>query len=261
MGEAVRYPSIDSEKCVGCMLCARACAHGVLSAGEGGVQINRRSRCFLCMHCTAVCPTGAVSFDYEALNISAAPAAENPAEKLILERRSVRHYKAEAPDRKIIERAISLSQWGPSARNEHKIKWIVISDKDLADTMADELVQMCAASNQHPNLVRHRRNGIHPANFAAPYIILATMPSDAYDPPVDCAIAVSLLEILLNEQGISTCWLGYFQRLLSAHPQYMEKIGIAENYGIYVAIAAGFADEPEYRIPPRPDADILWIDK
>lgn len=55
--------NIDTDKCIGCMLCAKACATGVLEV------INKKARmveelpvCIGCCDCVAICSEDAISF-------------------------------------------------------------------------------------------------------------------------------------------------------------------------------------------------------
>ena len=54
----------DHNKCISCGACAKDCIRQAISKGPEGMEIS--GSCFLCGHCVAVCPTGAVSIpEYE----------------------------------------------------------------------------------------------------------------------------------------------------------------------------------------------------
>lgn len=51
---------IDPDKCVGCGICAKACAAHNIVIGNKRAKI-RMDDCVMCGHCTAVCPKNAVT--------------------------------------------------------------------------------------------------------------------------------------------------------------------------------------------------------
>ena len=51
---------IDVEKCTGCGFCVAICPYRVLAMHDGVAKHNGET-CFLCEHCRAVCPSGAIT--------------------------------------------------------------------------------------------------------------------------------------------------------------------------------------------------------
>jgi len=58
-------PSIDQEKCNGCMLCIRVCSCNALVLIGNVVTIIQTEECGWCTQCEAICPTGAISCPFE----------------------------------------------------------------------------------------------------------------------------------------------------------------------------------------------------
>lgn len=52
----------DSNKCVGCGVCAAACHNGAVTIAHGGVPIFERAKCVVCGECGRVCPLGAIEY-------------------------------------------------------------------------------------------------------------------------------------------------------------------------------------------------------
>ena len=55
--------TIDTEKCNGCGLCARACHEGAIAMVEGKAKLTREDYCDGLGDCLPACPTGAISFE------------------------------------------------------------------------------------------------------------------------------------------------------------------------------------------------------
>ena len=55
--------ALDSEKCVGCGMCALVCPHAVMVMENGMARIDKRDACMECGACVQNCPAEAVSVD------------------------------------------------------------------------------------------------------------------------------------------------------------------------------------------------------
>ena len=52
---------LDSEKCVGCGMCALVCPHGVLDLADSKARIVDLNGCMECGACAGNCPVDAIS--------------------------------------------------------------------------------------------------------------------------------------------------------------------------------------------------------
>ena len=59
--ENVATLELDTEKCIGCRLCALVCPHGVLVVEERKARITDRDLCMECGACSMNCPVNALS--------------------------------------------------------------------------------------------------------------------------------------------------------------------------------------------------------
>ncbi len=56
------FPTIDYEKCIGCMACVRKCTHRVYEEEDGKPKVVGKLNCVVgCTNCEATCPVEAIS--------------------------------------------------------------------------------------------------------------------------------------------------------------------------------------------------------
>ena len=59
--ENVATLELDTEKCIGCGLCAEVCPHAVFTIEERKAQVVDRNACIECGACVGNCPVEALS--------------------------------------------------------------------------------------------------------------------------------------------------------------------------------------------------------
>ena len=92
-------------------------------------------------------------------------------------------------------------------------------------------------------------------------LILAYARTDAINPPVDTALALHQAELLLQAQGVGTCWAGYLARMCNQVPALKEMLKLPEGCQFYAAMMAGYPDKEQYlHIPNRQkQPEIQWL--
>ena len=58
----VWFPTIDYDKCSGCLACVNKCTHGVFAEEDGKPKVINPNNCVIgCTGCEPVCPKNAIS--------------------------------------------------------------------------------------------------------------------------------------------------------------------------------------------------------
>jgi nitroreductase/NAD-dependent dihydropyrimidine dehydrogenase PreA subunit len=133
---------IDRLKCTGCGICLAVCPYRVFSM-QDGVAEHSGAACFLCDHCRAVCPQGAIStpgssalglITMEEKTEVIAPGAGNGPElvALIRSRRSCRKYQDTAVPLGMLLDLVKIATTAPSGTNSQGWNFVILpSRQDL----------------------------------------------------------------------------------------------------------------------------------
>ena len=251
--------AFDRSRCVSCGQCVKTCAMGHLRMTETGPAADGRGACMECGQCAAACPRQAVTDGGRPLVLL--PRPEDPLEKIIVSRRSVRHFLPEAPDRGIVEWALQRAGYAPSGKNRHANRWSVVYGKERCEAVRDLAIKHCGETGEAPELVRFAAKGLDLLTCGAPVIILGWSPDDCLNPCVDTAIAMETAELLLVSRGLGTCWGGYLRQITGHCPELKAMLGIPEGCTLQCCMMVG-KPAPGVRfpnIPVRPEPDIFWV--
>lgn len=253
---------IDREKCIGCGSCVRDCCMGVLMLEEKKAAIHPRRRCISCMHCAAVCPVQAVGFDGLSEAEIYPEMTNEPLEKLIRSRRSVRNYQEKLPPREWIVQAMNVAQYAPSGKNQRAYHYTVIWGKHKVAELRTLCLNLCAEFGEAPELNKLMEHGTDLLTCGAPCMIVACSPDDCLNPVLDPAVAMTQMELLLTEKGLGTCWGGYLRQVSDRFPEVRAFLGIPEGCRVRCALMVGYPKGVTYHNPIwRPSADAVWLEE
>ena len=251
--------SFDLSRCVGCGSCVRLCPMGYLVMEDGVPRIRERRRCIECGHCEATCPRQAISLT-PSHGESFCPTAETEAEKLILSRRSVRHFRTDAPPRALIQRALDIAEYAPSGKNAHQHHWTVLYGMEQTRRVTEMALDFAERTGNARELVKINAAGTNLLTCDAPCVIVGWSPDDALNPVADTVLALALVELQLNEAGLGTCWGGYLRQISDADPELRAYLGIPEGTNMRCALMVGYPKGERYpNLPHRPRAEANWL--
>lgn len=248
--------TFDHSLCIRCGKCVSTCAMGHLRMTDDGPAATGRGKCMDCLQCAAACPRRAVRRNgvppYE-------DAPDDPVERLVMTRRSVRHFKPDAPERTLIEWALQRAGYAPSGKNQHANRWTVVYGTERVKAVRDQAIRHCEETGEAPELVRFAQKGLDLLTCGAPVIVIAWSPDDCLNPCVDAAIAMETAELLLVRRGLGTCWGGYLRQLTGHCPALRKMLGIPDGCSMQGCLMVGFPDKTSFsNIPTRPEASIFW---
>ncbi|QOX64830.1 4Fe-4S dicluster domain-containing protein [Anoxybacterium hadale] len=258
---------IDAERCINCMQCVKVCPFQVLEGGGGKPECIRENLCIQCLHCAAACPREAVSLDdlngtFQGDFPSFSDNFSDQIEHHLLTRRSYRSFKSDVVDKNIIAHALQTSAWAPSAKNDHPTEWIVVSGKPFIQEIMDHILSYVDETGISPEIASLYKAGHNIVTGTANTLILAAAKTTAINPSVDTALALYNAELVLQANGLGTCWAGYLTRMCNQIPSLRQLINLPEDCQIYNALMVGYPDQEHYlHIPNRKKQPAIhWIE-
>ncbi len=253
---------IDGNLCVNCKTCLRLCPMGVFVEGEKTPEVHPRRRCIQCMHCSGACPQKAIRFEEIPTEEVYPPKAEEPLEKLIRGRRSIRYFSDRLPEKEVMQKALDIAAYAPSGKNQRAYRYTVVWGKGKVMELRDRCLRLCEEFGEAPELPKLMKHGTDLLTCGAPCMVVLWSPDDCLNPVLDAAVAMSQLELLLVNEGLGTCWGGYLRQVSDRFPEIREMLGIPEGSHVRCALMVGYAKGEKYINPVwRPKVEANWLEE
>lgn len=243
---------VRNERCTGCGLCVSDCPTRIIEQDANRhpfVASQNAENCLECQHCLAVCPTGAISvfgLDPDAslpVSAEAWPGLEQMS-RLLRGRRSVRQYRDENVESKLIDRLLATVANSPTGINYRNLTFSVISDKADLQRFREKVMQAlikAAGEGGIPERFAYLQNAIsayveHQADVIfrrAPHVLIVSASPQAPCASEDVAIALSYFELLAQSAGLGTVWCGLLKLSLEAVPSLKPLFGLLPGQNYY----------------------------
>lgn len=124
---------IDSQKCIGCGLCATDCFSHNLKLAGGKMTVKRA--CMECGHCVALCPAQAVTisdypaeplYDYDPKSMHLDP---TNLLRFIQFRRSCRDFRPQRVEREKWEMMLQAGRFTPTGSNLQDVSYYIVQER------------------------------------------------------------------------------------------------------------------------------------
>ena len=258
---------IDRDRCIGCGLCAGDCLARAIHISEGKAEVIRD--CFACGHCVAICPLDAVRFEgeeYDMADVEPLGAGFGIDARTMLHavktRRSIRHFKKEAPSREQLQMILEAGRFSPTASNAENVSYMVFAEEtgELSRIAMEELRSYRDDPQRFaevfpPPMTTKRIDFDYDDFFfkGAPAIILTISPHT-----VNAAIATANMELQAVSLGLGALYVGFFTRLAAGSGRIRAYLGLRDTDKVATCLAVGYPDVKYQRTVPRKKAKVLW---
>lgn len=260
---------INTEKCIGCSLCAKDCiAENIVIKEKKALAYFD---CFLCGHCVAVCPKGAITIpeydmedveDYIPENFSIDSAKLLSAIKY---RRSIRSYTGMLISENEIKALFQAGRYTATAKNTQGCRFIFIQErlpvfKELIWNGIGEKIDAARVSGEISDVPEdfrrfYRNHRRHPENDYlfrnAPAVMIICGQN-----PIDAALAAQNMELMAVSMGLGALYNGYLTYAIKSLPGICTWLD-TEDKVPQVTMLLGHPDITYARTAPRRAADIV----
>ncbi|MBS3777717.1 MAG: nitroreductase [Candidatus Thermoplasmatota archaeon] len=196
----------------------------------------------------------------------------------IKNRRSIRQYLDEPVKKEVIEEIIQAGRYAPSATNKQPWRFIVITKKDLINSIADAikseihsiLKKRFILKYFFPALKSEKNVKVLAATalskkdllfFDAPVLVFVVSKKGRFNDE-SCACCAQNMMLAAHSLGLGSCWIG-FAHFLGLNKQWLRKIGVPKGFHIAATLIFG---HPKGKHPHgtmrKPNADVInWIEE
>lgn len=258
--------AVDHDLCRRDGVCMAVCSRELIVADADGYPVTvagGEPTCSKCGHCLSACPHGALELrgvtTGECAPVDSDGAlGEEVVRSLLMGRRSVREFREQTVPRETIEWLLQMTRWAPSASNKQPVHWLVVDGRDTVHELAGLMAEFLRGRPGFETHVAAWDEGRDYLLRSAPHLLIAHAKDEGPFAVVDCAIAVTELDLAARALGLGGCWAGLFMGAANAYPPLREALDLPEGHKVFAALMLG---EPTYqyrRLPPRDELRVTW---
>lgn len=250
---------IDTNKCVGCGMCARVCA-------AHNIAINHKKAetvlagCLMCGQCTAICPKKAVY-------ISGYTAGQMEKEEdirlkpddileVIRFRRTIRQFKQKEIPKEVIGQILEAGRLTHTAKNMQDVSFVVLQkEKNRVEQMAvSQFRKLKRFADFFSPMVRNNKIDDHFFFFDAP-IVIAVLAKNK----TNGILAAQNMEFVAEAHGLGVLYSGYFTMAANASRKMKNVMKVPRGKHVAMTLVIGYPNVKFLRSVQRKELDVTYL--
>lgn len=217
---------IDSNKCIGCGLCASDCVSFDIAI-ENGKAVSKGNGCIECGHCEAICPKNAVKvLGYEnSVESFTKQTRLKPEEllKAIKTRRTIRQFTEEEVSEEIIQMILEAGRLAPTGTNSQGTSYIVIQKKRAeCEAIAVKLFSKLLGAGQKIIPALRSMNIDENFFFKKAPLVIVVLGKDK----VSASLAAENMAFMAEANGLGVLFSGFFTATLKFSRKTRKVLGV-----------------------------------
>lgn len=180
--------------------------------------------------------------------------------KTILERRSIRNFKAEQIKDNELELILEAAKFAPSAMNEQAWHFTVIQNKDVINKFNQTAkdIYLKSGNDRFISLAKAEDFSVF---YHAPTYIIVSADEKAVAPVADSALALGNIFLAAEALGLGAVWIHAVNYLYTTAEGKLlfKELGIPEGYVPYGSAAIGYNAGEKPQPKPRKEGAVNII--
>lgn len=189
-------------------------------------------------------------------------AVMNETIKYILERRSIRKYKADEVPKEMLDAVIEAGLYAPSSMNKQPWHITVLENKEIIDEITKEVKKELLESATAPEgIVNRAKSPDFSIFYDAPTVLIVSGDSTSRYLQGDTSNVMENMCIAAQSLGLATCYNALFLRAFNDgnREDLYKKLGIPNGYEPVSATSIGYPGMPNPPAAPRKEKAVNYV--
>ena len=174
----------------------------------------------------------------------------NPVLDAMRDRRSIRKYKPEMPDRAALEEIINAGLYAASGHGLQTAIIVAVTDKKLRDRLS-EMNRVIGGWDE----------GFDPF-YGAPAVLLVLSNKESYNHVYDGALAMGNMMLAAHALGLGSCWINRAKQEFESEEgkEILRALGIEGDYEGIGHCIVGWPEGNAPEAKPRKEHRVYWAE-